>query len=101
MNRRPRLGLGQGVKKKRFTALKLQPVPIELSTHLRESVGDDVDLIGDGVFAHSRQEALRVGRALEQINYFWYEAPLPPDDVETVQKLATYFALELKKHDAP
>ena len=24
----------------------------------------------------------KVGRELERLNYFWYEAPLPPDDVD-------------------
>ncbi len=45
-------------------------------------MGPDVDLIYDAVFAHTRQEALAVGRELERLGYFWYEAPLPPDDIE-------------------
>lgn len=65
-----------------FTALKLHPMPIELCSDLREAVGNEVDLIYDAVFAFSRSQALKVGRVLERLNYIWYEAPLPPDDVD-------------------
>ena len=62
--------------------MKLHPIPIELCPALRDAVGPDVDLIYDAVFAHTRQEALALGRELERLGYFWYEAPLPPDDIE-------------------
>jgi len=74
--------IGKSMKEQGFTALKLHPVPIELCSSLREAVGDDVDLIFDAVFAYGRQEAVRVGRELERLNFVWYEAPLPPDDVD-------------------
>ncbi len=76
------------MKEQGFTALKLHPMPIELCGRLREAVGDDVDLIYDAVFAHDRREALRVGRELERLDYLWYEAPLPPDDVDGYVHLA-------------
>jgi len=76
------LRIGVELKKLGFTALKLHPIPIALCSRLREGVGDEVDLIYDAVFAHSRQEALRVGRELERLAFLWYEAPLPPDDVD-------------------
>ena len=80
--------IGVEMKERGFTALKLHPIPIGLCGQLREEVGDEVDLIYDAVFAHTRHEAIKVGRELERLNYFWYEAPLPPDDVDGYAFLA-------------
>ena len=74
--------IAKDLKQRGYTAMKLDPIPIELCPALRDAVGPDVDLIYDAVFAHGRQEALAVGRELERLGYFWYEAPLPPDDIE-------------------
>ena len=63
-------------------------ITIYLCGQLREEVRDEVDLIYDAVFAHTRHEAVKVGRELERLNYFWYEAPLPPDDVDGYAFLA-------------
>ncbi len=80
--------VGKELKAKGYTAMKLHPIPIEMCPALRDAVGDDVDLIYDAVFAHTRDEAIRVGRELERLNYYWYEAPLPPDDVEGYVRLS-------------
>ena len=74
--------IGCDLKNRGYTAMKLHPIPIETCSRLRDAVGDDVDLIYDAVFAHDRRQALRVGRELERLRYYWYEAPLPPDDVD-------------------
>ena len=74
--------IAKDLKHRGYTAMNLHPIPIELCPALRDAVGPDVDLIYDAVFAHNRQEAMSVGRELERLRYFWYEAPLPPDDVE-------------------
>ena len=74
--------IARDLKQRGYTAMKLHPIPIELCPALRDAVGPDVDLIYDAVFAHGRAEALAVGRELERLRYFWYEAPLPPDDIE-------------------
>lgn len=61
-------------------------------------MGPDVDLIYDAVFAHGRQEALAVGRELERLGYFWYEAPLPPDDVEATSTCAGGWTYRLRSN---
>jgi L-alanine-DL-glutamate epimerase-like enolase superfamily enzyme len=80
--------IAKDLKAKGYTAMKLHPIPIEMCAGLRDAVGGDVDLIYDAVFAHSRHQALEVGRELQRLNYYWYEAPLPPDDVEGYVKLS-------------
>lgn len=74
--------IAEALMEKGYRAMKLHPIPIEVCQDLRTAVGDDVELMFDAVFALSRRKALRVGRQLEELNYCWYEAPLPPDDVE-------------------
>jgi len=81
--------IATGLKKRGYTAMKLHPIPIDTCKSLREAVGDEIDLMYDAVFAHSREEALKVGRELERMDFFWYEAPLPADDIEGYIKLSS------------
>lgn len=82
------LRIAAELKKKGYTAMKIHPIPIEVCKLLREEVGDEVDLIYDAVFKFSREEAIKVGRELERLNFYWYEAPLPAYDIEGYIKLS-------------
>jgi L-alanine-DL-glutamate epimerase-like enolase superfamily enzyme len=48
----------------------------QLSTALREHVGDDIDLMYDGLSAFRLPDAIYLGRALEASGYRWYEEPM-------------------------
>jgi L-alanine-DL-glutamate epimerase-like enolase superfamily enzyme len=50
---------------------------IEWLSYVREKAGPDVDLMHDPVGVYTFEEALRVGRALEELAYRWFEEPLP------------------------
>ena len=69
------------VKSRGWHAYKLHP-PGKLAFDLaayracREAVGPDFKLMADPVAAYSHEEALRVGRELEKLNYYWFEEPL-------------------------
>ena len=41
----------------------------------------------DATWAYSYVEALRVGRAIEELDYYWYEDPLPAEDIYGYQRL--------------
>jgi len=43
----------------------------------REFFGDDMVLMIDGNGTYDVKEALRIGRMLEEYNYYWYEEPVP------------------------
>jgi len=45
----------------------------------REMFGDDMVLIIDGNGSYSVKEAIRIGKILEEYNYYFYEEPLPWD----------------------
>jgi len=82
MNVEKIIRIARELKRKGYTALKLHPIPMEACEALREEVGEEVDLIYDAVFSHTRKEALKVGRELEKLGFYWFEAPLPSDDIE-------------------
>jgi len=60
---------------------------IELATELRAAVGDDVLLMHDPVESYTYTEAVKVGRALEKLNYAWMEEPLQDYDLMGLRKL--------------
>jgi L-alanine-DL-glutamate epimerase-like enolase superfamily enzyme len=45
----------------------------------RETFGDDMALMIDGNGSYSVKEAIRIGKILEEYNYYWYEEPVPWD----------------------
>jgi L-alanine-DL-glutamate epimerase-like enolase superfamily enzyme len=69
------------VRRRGFLAYKLHPFgrandDIALCRAVREAVGPDYPLMLDPSGAYTRDEALRVGRAVEQLGFVWYEEPL-------------------------
>ncbi|HET7159608.1 MAG TPA: enolase C-terminal domain-like protein, partial [Burkholderiales bacterium] len=52
-----------------------------------KAVGDDYRLMLDSTWSYNYIEALRVGRALEELNFYWYEDPLDADDITNYVKL--------------
>ncbi|WP_261166691.1 enolase C-terminal domain-like protein [Microbacterium sp. Marseille-Q6965] len=49
---------------------------IEACAAVREAVGPDVDLMLDGYHWYNRQEALTIGRAIEELGFRWFEEPM-------------------------
>jgi L-alanine-DL-glutamate epimerase-like enolase superfamily enzyme len=54
---------------------------IELCQLVRDAVGREFPLFLDPAWAYSYGEAVRVGRAIQELGYRWYEDPLQPDDL--------------------
>lgn len=54
----------------------------------REAVGDDFPLMIDPAGAYNQTQALRVGRALEELDFHWYEEPLRDFDIHGYKMLA-------------
>jgi len=51
-------------------------VDIECYRAVRDAVGPDFTLMADPVISYNYEQALRVGRILEELNYRWLEEPL-------------------------
>lgn len=50
---------------------------IEWFRTIRDAVGPDIDIMHDPVGIYSYDQAVRVGRELEDLDYRWFEEPLP------------------------
>ncbi|MCE1197193.1 enolase, partial [bacterium] len=55
---------------------------------VREAVGPDIQLMIDGYHWYSRTDALWLGRALEKLNFAWFEEPMEEDSLESYIWLA-------------
>ena len=55
---------------------------------MRKLVGDDFPLAFDSNNGYSVQGAIRVGRALEELGYVWFEEPVQHYHVESFAKVA-------------
>ena len=49
---------------------------IEVCRLTREAVGPDYPLMLDSVWAYEYDDALRVGKAIEELDFLWYECPM-------------------------
>jgi L-alanine-DL-glutamate epimerase-like enolase superfamily enzyme len=54
---------------------------------VRRAVGDDMVLMLDSMWCYGYEDAVRVGRAIEALDYFWYEDPLAEEDLYNYVKL--------------
>ncbi len=79
-------------KERGFPAYKLHPWgdpvrDVEACRMVRKTVGDKFVLMSDPVAGYNQQQALRVGRALEELNFYWLEEPLSDYDIYGYQEL--------------
>jgi L-alanine-DL-glutamate epimerase-like enolase superfamily enzyme len=75
-----------------FHAYKMHPPAvweqdIEICRHVRKAVGDSYRLMLDSTWSYNYVQALRVGRAIEALDFYWYEDPLDADDITNYVKL--------------
>ena len=66
---------------------------LSLARELRDLVGDEFELMHDPVQQYTVDEAIHVGKALQDLSYLWIEEPLQEVDIRGLKKLAD--ALEL------
>jgi len=82
-----------------FTAYKIHPpwladnavdyrLDIEVAKAVRKHAGDSFPLLFDRVGGYTRDEAIKVGRALDQLSYVSYEDPIPTSDIDGLVQLA-------------
>ena len=60
---------------------------IRVCRMVREAVGDGLYLMQDAAQTYTYTEAIKVGRALEELNFHWLEEPLRDRDLYGLQKL--------------
>jgi L-alanine-DL-glutamate epimerase-like enolase superfamily enzyme len=60
---------------------------IEACAAVREAVGPRMTLMLDSGWSYSYPEAVKVGLAIQELGYHWYEDPLPADDIHGYVRL--------------
>ncbi|MFN2283494.1 MAG: mandelate racemase/muconate lactonizing enzyme family protein, partial [Anaerolineae bacterium] len=55
---------------------------------VRKAIGDDVKLMVDANQSLTAKEALRRGRVFQDLGVYWWEEPIPADDIEGYAMLA-------------
>jgi L-alanine-DL-glutamate epimerase-like enolase superfamily enzyme len=83
-----------------WTAYKIHPptdptLDIEICRAVRRAVGDHHILMLDPTWAYQYPEALRVGKAIEELGYYWYEDPLADDDLYNYVKLKQQLSIPI------
>jgi L-alanine-DL-glutamate epimerase-like enolase superfamily enzyme len=83
-----------------WTAYKIHPptdplVDIEVCRAVRAAVGDGFTVMLDSTWAYQYPEALRVGRAIQDLGFYWYEDPLADDDILSYVKLKQQLSIPI------
>jgi L-alanine-DL-glutamate epimerase-like enolase superfamily enzyme len=60
---------------------------VEICAAVKEAVGDRMALMLDSMWSYGYEDALRVGLAIQDMGYYWYEDPLAEDDLYGYIKL--------------
>jgi len=80
------------IKEKNFKAMKMKigigpKDDLKLVKAVRETVGDEYKLMVDANHAYNLSDALYVGRGLDEMNIYWFEEPVAPEDYEGYKEL--------------
>jgi len=93
------------LKDEGFRAYKIHPGPLHYkqaaiaAAKVREAVGDEMTLMLDRNHGYTFREALYVGQALDENDYFWYEDPIPANDIESITELSNRLDTPLNMSD--
>ena len=60
---------------------------IAVCAAVRKAVGNDYRLMLDSTWMYTYTEAVRVGRAIEEMGFYWFEDPLAEEDIYNSAKL--------------
>jgi len=97
-------------KKRGFQAMKIKigrnlenpQLDIEFVRAIREAVGSDIRLMVDANCAYGEDvaTALRVGRAMQDMDIYWFEEPLSPDNIDGNAQLAAALDINIALGEA-
>jgi L-alanine-DL-glutamate epimerase-like enolase superfamily enzyme len=87
-------------KSEGWTAYKIHPptdpaVDAEVCRAVRCALGDGFTVMLDPTWAYQYPEALRVGKVIEELGFYWYEDPLADDDLLSYVKLKQHLVIPI------
>jgi L-alanine-DL-glutamate epimerase-like enolase superfamily enzyme len=94
-------------KEQGYKALKIHPYcvaddDIRLCRKVRKAVGDEMNLSLDSLIypaPYTREEAMRVGRVLDELNFWWFEDPLDRRDLPGLAELTRQLRVLIRAAD--
>ena len=80
------------IKEKNFKAMKMKvglgpKEDLKLVSAVRDAIGDDFKLMVDANHAYNKNDALYVGRGLDEMEIYWFEEPVAPEDYDGYKEL--------------
>ena len=80
------------IKEKNFKAMKMKvglgpKEDLKLVSAVREVIGNDFKLMVDANHAYNKNDALYVGRGLDEMEIYWFEEPVAPEDYDGYKEL--------------
>ncbi len=74
---------------------------IKVCEAVRRAVGDDYKIMLDSTWSYDFPAAVRVGRAVEEMNFHWYEDPLADQDLYNYVKLKQKLRIPIMATEYP
>jgi L-alanine-DL-glutamate epimerase-like enolase superfamily enzyme len=74
---------------------------IEVCTAVRRAVGDQYPLMLDATWGYDYPTAVRVGRAIQDLGFYWFEDPLSEWNIHGYQKLRQQLHIPLMATELP
>ena len=80
------------IKEKNFKAMKMKvglgpKEDLKLVSAVREVIGNDFKLMVDANHAYNKNDALYVGKGLDEMEIYWFEEPVAPEDYDGYKEL--------------
>ena len=96
----------QQFKAEGWRAYKIHPPrepdrDIKVCEAVRNAVGEDFRVMLDSTWSYNYVDALRVGRAIEELGFYWYEDPLADEDIYNYVKLRQKLEIPIMATEFP
>ena len=80
------------IKEKNFKAMKMKigmgpKEDLKLVSTVRDTIGSEFKLMVDANHAYNKNDALYVGKGLDEMNIYWFEEPVAPEDYDGYKEL--------------
>ena len=80
------------IKEKNFKAMKMKigmgpKEELKLVSAVRDTIGSEFKLMVDSNHAYNKNDALYVGKGLDEMNIYWFEEPVAPEDYDGYKEL--------------
>lgn len=89
-----------------WAAYKIHPhgdpdMDIRICREVRRAVGDDFRIMLDSTWSYDYPQAVRVGVAIQDLGFYWYEDPLRYDDIYSYVKLKQQLHIPIMATELP